>query len=76
MGMIHERSRGIKSRDKIYEFIGEYIKNHDYSPTIREICAGVGLRSTSSVYYQLSVLERQERIKTEHGKVRTIKILK
>ena len=44
-----------------YLAIIEFIKNypHDYSPTVREIGAAVGLRSSATVHYYLTVLERE-----------------
>ena len=39
----------MKTKDRVYEYIVQYIQEHGYSPTIRDICAGVGLKSTSSV---------------------------
>ena len=40
-------------KQKIYDYIVDYIQEHGYPPTVREIGAGVGLKSTSSVYYHL-----------------------
>lgn len=57
-------------KEQILAFIIDYIKRCGYSPTIREIGDGVGLKSTSSVYYQLSdmfdsgMLETNEKIGT------------
>jgi repressor LexA len=34
---------------KIYEFIKSYIKERDYSPSVREICKAVGINSTAMV---------------------------
>ena len=45
--------------EKIYEFVVGYILDHKYPPSIREIGAGVGLKSTSSVHRHVSrMLER------------------
>lgn len=38
-------------RQKIYDFIVQYITEHGYSPTVREIGAGVGLQSTNTGTY-------------------------
>lgn len=41
--------RGEKIRKDILEYIKQYIRQHSYPPSRREIGDGVGLRSTSSV---------------------------
>ena len=43
-------------RQKIFEYIVNYITEHGYPPTVREIGKGVGLQSTSSVYSHLQRL--------------------
>lgn len=40
-------------KEAILLFIKNYIKEHGYSPSVREIGEGVGLKSTSSVYDHL-----------------------
>ena len=46
-------------RRKIVEVIDDSVRRHGYAPSMREIGDAVGLASTSSVSYQLSVLERE-----------------
>ncbi len=48
---IHPRQKAI------LDFIRDY--PHSYSPTVREICTGVGLSSSSSVHSHLIKLEEQ-----------------
>lgn len=55
------RSRDTK--DYVYEFCKEFFQENLYFPTIREICDGVGLTSTSTVYYHLQNLEKMGKIK-------------
>lgn len=40
----------------IYEYIRDCILNHNFSPTVREICERVGIKSTSTVHYYLKEL--------------------
>ena len=47
------------SQRKILEFIKREIDEKGYPPSVREICAGVGLKSTSTVHAHLNHLERQ-----------------
>ncbi|KEI01294.1 transcriptional repressor LexA [Clostridium botulinum] len=67
------------SEDKqieIYEFIKTQILQKGYPPSVREICKGVGLSSTSSVHSHLSKLEKKGLIRRDSTKPRTIEILK
>ena len=45
-------------RRKIVEVIDDSVRRNGYAPSMREIGEAVGLASTSSVSYQLSVLEQ------------------
>jgi repressor LexA len=45
-------------QDAILSFINEYMEEHGYPPSIREIGAAAGISSTSVVDYNLRVLER------------------
>ena len=55
----------MKSKDKVYNYIISYMEEHQYSPSVRDICEGVGLRSTSTVYTHLIDLEVQGKIKMD-----------
>ena len=46
-------------RRKIVEVIDDSVRRNGDSPSMREIGEAVGLASTSSVSYQLSVLEQE-----------------
>ncbi len=45
--------------DLILEFITHFIQENGYAPSVREIGAGVGLRSTASVSYHLRALQEK-----------------
>ena len=57
----------------------EYIKNqildHGYPPAVREICAAVNLKSTSSVHSHLATLEKNGYIRRDPTKPRAIEIV-
>lgn len=59
--------QGRKNREKILQAIIEYIEQHNYPPTVREIGKMVGLKSTSSVYAHLQRLLRSGKIETDAG---------
>ena len=43
----------------ILEFVSNFIQENGYAPSVREIGAGVGLRSTASVSYHLRALQEK-----------------
>lgn len=53
-------------REKIYEFIVQYISLHGYSPNFREIADGVGLKSIQSVNYHLQKMLAMGMVETDH----------
>lgn len=53
--------------EKIYEFVVEYILDHKYPPSIREIGVGVGLKSTSSVHHHVSQMLKRGIFETDAG---------
>jgi repressor LexA len=59
---------------KIVRFIGDWVREHGYSPSMREIGRAVGLTSTSSVEHQLSTLEAKGYLRREAGCPRTVEV--
>ncbi len=64
-----------KGRERVYNFIVDFIKKNGYAPSIREICTGTDLSSTSSVYMHLLKLEDEGKIEMKHNATRAIKII-
>lgn len=70
------KKRGEITRCEILTFIIEYIQKHGYSPSVREIGKGVGVKSTSNVHAHLhkmfdaGILETD----TEDGSPRAIRV--
>ncbi|WP_333859831.1 transcriptional repressor LexA [Clostridium sp.] len=60
---------------QIYTFIKSQIKEKGYPPSVREICAAVGLKSTSTVHSYLEKLEKRGFIKRDATKSRTIEVI-
>lgn len=58
----------------IYDYIRDCILNHNFSPTVREICEEVGIKSTSTVHYYLKELSDEGYIIKDDMKKRTIKL--
>ena len=58
-------------RRKIVDVIDDSVRRNGYAPSMREIGEAVGLASTSSVSYQLSVLEQEGYLSREARRPRT-----
>ena len=58
-----------KRQEDVLTFIKKYSAEHGYPPSIREICLGVGLNSTATVFVHVKNLESKGYIKTENNKV-------
>ena len=59
---------GGENQQKILDFIRSEIETKGYPPSVREICAAVGLRSTSSVHMHLTQLEKKGLISLDYDK--------
>ncbi len=60
---------------EILEYIKQEILHKGYPPAVREICAAVHLKSTSSVHSHLETLEKNGYIRRDPTKPRAIEIL-
>ncbi len=61
---------------EIMDFIHGYIEENGFPPTVREICAAVGLTSTATVHARLKKLEREGYIVHESSKNRSMRLVK
>ena len=50
-------SRTSDKADKILTFVNQFVQEYGYAPSVREIGAAVGLRSTASVSYHIQALQ-------------------
>ena len=64
-----------ENQQKILDFIKAEIEDKGYPPSVREICAAVGLRSTSTVHAHLNHLEEQGLIRRDSTKPRALEVL-
>ena len=62
-----------KEKD-IYDYINDCIEKNGYAPSVRDICAAVGIKSTSSVHEYLRRLETKGYIKKSSGKSRALSL--
>ena len=63
------------NEQKILDFIKKQIKENGYPPSVREICAAVGLKSTSSVHLYLNRLAEKGCISKTGLKTRALKVV-
>ena len=52
--------------EKILDYVNQFVQQNGYAPSVREIGAAVGLRSTASVSYQLQQLQQENRQREEN----------
>jgi len=58
--------------ESIYTYIVDFIRSEGYPPSVREICGGVGIKSTSTIHAHLKRLVEMNRIEYTPGKRRAI----
>jgi len=64
-----------KRQEQIYNYLCEFIRDNGYPPSVREICAEVGLKSSATVFNHLVKLENKKYIRRDAAKPRAIEIL-
>jgi repressor LexA len=62
-------------QQEIYEFVVEYVDEHGYPPTVREIGERVGLASPSTVHAHLANLERAGYLRRDPTKPRALELV-
>lgn len=65
-----------KTQQKVFDYIKEVIDERGVAPSVREIGKAVGLKSTSTVQYNLNALEGLGYIERDSQLKRTIRICK
>lgn len=68
------QEQGIETRKGVYQFLVDFITENGYAPTFSEIAEGTGLKSKSSVYDHLQILEMMGKIHVEKNKQRAISL--
>ena len=67
-------ARTINKREQILNFLTQFMNEHGYAPTVREICNAVGLQSTATVHYHLNALRDAGLIEMDEMKKRAISL--
>lgn len=68
------RSNINETGEKILNFISIFISEQGYSPTVREICEGTGIKSTSTAHAHLKKLNDSGHINYDSGVRRAISV--
>ena len=67
-------ARTSTKQGEILEFISDFSRENGFSPSVREICSAVGLKSTASVHYHLNNLKQNGSIAMVENQNRTISV--
>jgi repressor LexA len=65
-----------KAQQELYDWLVEYIREHQYAPSIRQMMQAMDLKSPAPIQSRLEHLRNKGFIEWSEGKARTIKILK
>ena len=64
-----------KRQNDVLKYIKKYTAAHGFPPTIREICKGLDLSSTATVFVHIKNLEKNGYVRTSDNKFRTLELL-
>ena len=67
--------RNTRIEMKMLDMIKSYIKEHGYSPTVREIAEILDIKSTSTAQKHLNMLEKEGYITKMDSAPRTIRVI-
>lgn len=67
---------GDKRREDILQFITDFWTENGYAPTVREVAAGVGLRTPSAAYHHLVQLEQDGYLKWKTTIARSLRVVR
>ena len=64
-----------KKQAQVYEFVANYVDAHGFSPSYRDICAGLGLSSVSAVAEHVENLVNLGALKKTPGSARSLEVV-
>jgi repressor LexA len=64
-----------EAQQELYEWLAEYIRTHQHSPSIRQMMQAMNLKSPAPIQSRLEHLRTKGYIEWSEGKARTIRIL-
>ena len=63
------------AQNELYEWIKDYVKQFQHSPSIRQMMNGMGLKSPAPIQSRLKHLQEKGYISWQEGRARTLKIV-
>ena len=63
-----------KKEEQVYNYVKSFIETDGYAPSVRDICHGLGIQSTSTIHHILHSLEAKGCIALADGKSRAIRL--
>ena len=70
----HDEDNLTQAQNELYEWIKEYMKDFQHSPSIRQMMKAMGLRSPAPIQSRLKHLQEKGYISWQEGKARTMQI--
>ncbi|MBP5971626.1 repressor LexA [Brasilonema sp. CT11] len=64
-----------EAQKELYEWLAEYIRQHQHSPSIRQMMQAMNLKSPAPIQSRLEHLRNKGYIEWNEGKARTIRVL-
>lgn len=64
-----------KKQAQVYDYIKNYVDVHGFSPSYRDICAGLGLSSVSAVAEHVENLVRIGALRKTAGSARSLEVI-
>ena len=62
-----------RREESVIRFVEDFVAKHGHSPSVRDICQGLGLKSPGSMYKVLKSLEEKAMLTMDGGRRRTIR---
>ena len=63
------------AQSELFEWIKNYIRDHNHSPSIRQMMEAMGLKSPAPIQSRLKHLQQKGFISWQEGKARTLQIV-
>ena len=64
-----------KRQRQVYDFIADFVQQHNYTPSYQEIGDGLGLSSLATVHKHISNLEKKGLLNRDYNRSRSIDLL-
>ena len=65
-----------EAQNELFEWIKNYIKNFNHSPSIRQMMEAMGLKSPAPIQSRLKHLQEKGYISWQEGRARTLQLVK